>query len=207
MAKEWAKREEMALFQGAGVYGFAWFESHTGDSYDWENAPKGRSRDAVKAKARRLYQSGITRGSYTLNQICKKTGYDKKQVRRAMVALAQKWKRTSPHGSFLIYEEQVEDIIQWLKTDYWATKHRLYNCLWCGTEKRPHRSAGLCQRCYYKYTQKLFRAGLPIGAKGLLGVLRTWKIQSLEKAEQDLSRGRALSMDVLGLVLKLQKSN
>jgi len=201
MARHWTKKESMALLQGAGVYGFRWFETHTGDSYDWPNAPEGRSREAIKAKAQRLYQGGLTRGSYTLRQVCAMSGYDASQIRRAMKALAQKWKRTSANGSYLIYEEQVDDILQWLRTDYWAKKHRLYNCVWCGSNVRPHRSVGLCARCYPKYAQRLIRAGLPVSASKLLGVIRSWKMKSLEKAELELSRGRAVPMSILERVL------
>ena len=200
--KQWTKAHETALLQGAGVYGFAWFEAHTGDSFDWPNAPSGRSRGAVKTQANRMFEGGLTRGAYTLREACRITGYDRKQIRRGMAALAQKWKRLSPNGAFLIYEEQLEEIVQWLRTDYWSAKHRLYNCLWCNTEQRPHRAAGLCQRCYFSYYGKLSRAGLPLGTEALLGVLRSWQNPKiLTKAEKNLSRGRAVTLEALRLIL------
>jgi len=207
VGKKWAKKHEVSLLQGAGVYGFAWFEQHTGDSYDWQDAPRGRSKDAVKSKARRLFQSGIGRGSYTLRQIIETTGYGKKQIRRAMQALGQKWKRTSSDGSYLIYEEQLEEILNWLRNDYWCKKHGLYNCLWCTTEKRPHMSHGLCQRCFPCYEKRLFRAGLPINPQKLMGVLQSWEKTNLrfdfQEVFKNLNRGRAIPRLEFDAILKL----
>lgn len=200
--RAWTKREEQALLQGVGVYGFGWFRCRTGDSYDWPNAPIGRSSDAVKAKCRRMYGGGLTRGSYTLREVCRITGYAMTHVRRACVALAQKWKRTSLKGSFLISEEQMEDIVYWLRKDYWSKKHRLYTCLWCGQEEQPHYSNGLCQRCFEKYRKRLKRSGLPVQTKKLLAYVR--KLGGMEEAEKALLRGRAVSQEVLILLIRGQ---
>ena len=194
----WTKREERVVFQGAGIYGLDWFQRKT-----------GRTLDAVKAKARRLYGGGgLTRGSFTLREAARQTGYHVDQLWRAMQALRQQWKRTSPRGSFLIYEEQLEELVQWLKTDYWNKRHRLYGCLWCNTESRAHYSLGLCRRCYNQYVQRLHRGGLPQSCQDLLEVVRrslkTLKAVFLDKAERQLARGRALPQAVLAQLLQCE---
>ena len=192
----WTKQEEYALLQGVSIYGIEWFQRKT-----------GKSLDAVVSKARRLYgSSSLTRGAYTLRGAVRSTGYDVKQLRRAQSALRQKWKRTSPRGSFLIYEEQLEELVSWLKTDYWSGQHRLYCCLWCDTENRPHYSLGLCRRCYYRYTQRLYRGGFPFSCKKLLGVVRqilkSIDARFLVDAESHLARGRALTESDVVLLIK-----
>lgn len=208
----WTRKNEQALLQGVGIFGVAWFQAKTGDSFDWPNSAKGRSRGAIYEKARRMYgEGGLTRGSYTMREILEKTGYSLTHIKRAVQALAQKWKRTSRRGSFLVYEEQLEEIIQWLKTDYWCKKHRLYNCLWCGTEVREHFSNGLCKRCYDKYVKRVKRAGLPLRIPELLQLVRSHKRKGckfLEDAEKQLNRGRALSQEILvQLIQEYQVAN
>src|SRR5512147_845390 len=117
--RKWTKREEQALLHGVGVYGVAWFQKNTGDGLDWPAAPKGRTRKAIYAKARRLYgPGGLSRGSYTLRRLVRETGYGVSHFFRAMRACAQKWKRTSPRGRYLICEDQAEELLAWLRQDY-----------------------------------------------------------------------------------------
>lgn len=98
----WSKKEEYTLLQGVSIYGLEWFSRKT-----------GRSLPAVKAKALRLYgKGGLTRGAFSLAEASTKSGYTVRQLQQGMRALHQKWKRTSPRGSFLIYEEQLEDLAQ-----------------------------------------------------------------------------------------------
>jgi hypothetical protein len=196
--RPWSKSDEYILFQGVSIYGIDWFQRKT-----------GRSRHAVVAKARRLFgYGGLTRGAYTLREAARRTGYHIDQLRRAQAALRQKWKRTSPHGSFLIYEEQLEEMVSWLKTDYWNGRHRLYGCLWCDTDRRPHYAVGLCQKCYQRYVQRLHRGGLPLSNAGLLKVvqknLRSMNAAFLAEAEAQLARGRALAESVLVQLLSCE---
>ncbi len=126
----------------------------------------GRSRGALHAKLRGLTgQGALSRGAYSLAQLQRDTGYTYEQLRRAASALNQKWKRLQPTGRFLVTEEQREEIITWLKHDYWATVHRLYSCLFCTTERRPHRALGLCERCYFSYMRACKVRGLPFSPK------------------------------------------
>jgi len=135
MAKRWTESEEQALLQGIGVYGIAWFRKNSGNSYDWPNALQGRTADACYSKARRMFGGGgLTRGSYSIEKIIRITGYSKTQIRRAMRALMQKWKRLSPTGSYLIYEEQFQDLVEWLSDDYWL--HYIDCTIACGVTVR-----------------------------------------------------------------------
>ena len=191
----WSKSEEYTLLQGVSIYGLDWFQRKT-----------GRSLDAISAKARRLFGAGgLTRGSYSLRGAARRTGYHITQLKRAQAALRQKWKRTSPRGSFLIYEEQLEELVAWLRNDYWDGRHRLYGCLWCDTDRRPHHAVGLCRRCYQTYVQRLRRGGLPQSSSGLLGVVqrisRSKSAGFLVEAETRLVRGRALAESVLAQLI------
>lgn len=162
MGRRWTEAEKRALLQGVGAYGIAWFKKQGGDAYDWPNALSGRSAKACYNQATRLFGGGgLSRGSYSVRQICENTGYSRTQIIRAMKALAQKWKRLSPTGSYIIYEEQYQDIVGWLMRDYWAAKHRLYNCLWCHKTIFQHKGWGLCLRCYMRYVRRLKRMGMP----------------------------------------------
>lgn len=123
----------------------------------------GRSREAIEAKLGRLTGSGsLRRGSYCLQQLHRETGYTPEQLRRAASALNQKWKRLKPTGSFLVTEEQRDEVIEWLKHDYWAAAHRLYCCQHCTTDHRRHKALGLCARCYGVYSRLCQRHGIAI---------------------------------------------
>lgn len=190
-SKPWAKSDEYTLLQGVGICGLDWFQRRI-----------GRTLDAVVSKARRVYgSSSLTRGAYTLRGAARRTGYHVLQLRRGQSALRQKWKRTSPHGSFLIYEEQLDELVAWLKTDYWSGHHRLYGCLWCDTDCRSHYALGLCRRCYQRYAQRLYRGGFPTSNSDLLQVVReNLKLVNavfLVDVETQLARGRALTEHVL----------
>jgi hypothetical protein len=200
VAKRWTKREEQALMQGVGAYGIAWFCKNGGNAYDWPNALEGRTVNACYSKARRLFgNGGLSRGSYSVKSIMERTGYSKTQIRRAMKALAQKWKRLSPKGSYLIYEDQYDDLINWLVKDYWSPLHHLYNCLWCHKVDLPHEGKGLCLKCYHRYAHQLNRRGMPIDNDLLLEYIKTnlSEINDLNKIEKQLNRGRALPEHVL----------
>jgi len=169
MSSRWTKRDEFILLQGVGSYGLSWFARRLGRSYA-----------AVRRKAFRLYgRGGLTRGAYTLSAVARMTGYHPDQLRRAARALAQKWKRTSPRGPYLIYEDQVRELTDWLKQGYWAPKHQLYACGWCGGSRAPHYALGLCRGCYAVYAQRIRRLGWPLSAEALLGMLQSELVQEL----------------------------
>lgn len=206
--RRWSKREEQALLHGVGIYGVAWFQKNTGNGLDWPEAPAGRTRRAVYAKAWRLYgRGGFSRGVYTLRRLVRESGYGVSHLRRAMRACAQKWKRTSPRGRYLICEDQADELLSWLRGDYWGKRHHLYNCSWCGSTQRGHYAQGLCQRCYQRYIRRLYRAGLPIRGKELHMAIRRWgqqmgKRDFLEEALRNSRRGRAIPEEALRRMLK-----
>ena len=90
MANRWELKALKALFNGIGAFGLSWFQRKSGKSYDWPNAPVVRSRDAIYAKIRREYGGGgLTRGVYSRGALVLVTGYDRRQLERAQVALNQ----------------------------------------------------------------------------------------------------------------------
>jgi len=214
MARRWSKKETNQLLQGVGVYGISWFMRHTRPAYSWRGAPSGRTKKALYAKAYRLYgRGGFSRGSYSLSQVCAQTGYSKTQIRRAAAALQQKWKRTSAKGKYLIFEEQMEELADWLRFDYWAKKGRLYCCAWCGSEKRAHYAVGLCARCYQRYVGRMRRAGLSRASADLLASLAELRDTGLipegevARAERALQRGHAPEERFLAMWTKLRRTH
>lgn len=202
MAQRWSEKAVRSLFNGLGAYGLQWFRRNTGVPHDWPNAPL-RSRSAIYNKIRREYGGGgLTRGIYTRHQLEVATGYNRHHLERARIALNQKWKRTGPRGAYLISEEQAEDIIAWLRKDYWVPGKRLYGCAWCATTKREHKGLGLCARCYYRYRRVCALHGIQPGPDAQLesiGRLESLDSQNaaahakfLERARVQLGRGVAL---------------
>lgn len=200
--RRWTKEELQALLNGIGAYGIKWFQKRTQPPNDWPNAPKHRSVDAIYAAARRHFgPGGLTRGSYSLHHVMQVTGYSRTQVLRARDALGQKWKRLGPGGNYLISEEQLGEVCDWLRHDYWDKDKHLYCCLGCQTEKRRPFGLGLCGRCYSRYRRLCLRLNLPTSQEGQAEVLR--KVLEGDKAEEhdrvldeiasQLQQGRALS--------------
>lgn len=182
MAKRWTKAEEKALLDGVGAYGMAWLRRRTDPGYNWANAPQLRSVAAVYAKLGREHGSGgLTRGTFSLRQVIMYSGYSRGQIFRAQKALRQKWKRTGPRGTFLITDDQLEEILTWLQHDYWATCKRLYACAGCTTEKRPVYAVGLCCPCYYRYRRMCRRAGVPATVAGQRQILDSLSAEDCEQ--------------------------
>lgn len=152
----WSKLDEIKLLQGAGVCSFEWLCKHV-----------KKSEQAVKNKARRMWNGGVTRGYFSVYQLTNLTGYNSKQLNRARRALKQKWNRTGVKGTHMISEEQIVDLLTWLKNDYWSKKLHLHACVWCGSNQRRHRGLGLCSRCYNRVAKRFNRCGLRIGIKAL----------------------------------------
>lgn len=185
----WTKKEELLLLQGIGSNGLAWICRKVGN----------RSKHAVYAKLRYMSgNGGLTRGSYTLAGLCRLTGYNVSQLKRAMNALKQKWKKTSSKGSYVITEDQFEEIAAWLGLDYWSKPHKLYKCLWCHTRDNLHKAYGLCEECLKIYSKRLRQLGIIRSMDGVRVYVRTnFKGKRLENAEKLLSRNRALDKNML----------
>jgi hypothetical protein len=185
MPNDWTDAQERALILGIGTYGIGWFMDRCG----------GRTAGSVMVKANSLLgRGGLSRGAFSLRRACRESGYTPIQLRRAMKALGQKWKRLSPNGPYLIYEDQYEELLDWLGVDYWCAKHRLYNCLWCHKKSKEHRGRGLCQRCYRRYAKRLYRAGLSLD-QGVLRKVVQENVSVVELRElilSQLGKGRAL---------------
>lgn len=160
----------------------------------------GHSRRAAQAKLARLTGRGaLGRGSYSVRQLVRSTGYTREQLRRASSALNQKWKRLDPRGSFLITEEQRDELIAWLAHDYWAPLHRLYCCQHCTTEARPHRSLGLCTRCYHAYVRVCRARGLRISPKSQARALACLRQTDSVPLETLTRMRRGIAVDLEGL--------
>ena len=200
MAKRWTKREAKQLLMGAGAFGVSWLQGQTGPAYEWPNAPQHRSYYAMKSKAHRMELGGFTRGSFSLDAVMCRTGYTRKQLFRAMAALNQKWKRTGPRGPYLVTDDQLDEIVEWLRHDFWCKSKHLYSCLWCSGEKRRHEGLGLCVSCFWKHLKLCLALGVPSGVKQqkeLVAWLRTLELRTeerkfLERVTWRLGKGLAL---------------
>jgi hypothetical protein len=159
----WTKDQELTLLDHVGVSGQA----------KLKRVLVGKSLGAIQAKAHRDFgSSSLTRGTHSLRDICRLTGYSRTQFLRAQRALRQRWHRTRVGGQYMITVAQIDEMTEWLKTDYWSAGLALYGCIWCTTESRPMRSLGLCSRCYYRYRRLVVSLGLPVTHHGMLRYVR-----------------------------------
>ena len=206
MADRWTREESLAVFSGVGSYGWSGLMSRT----------IGRSAEAVRLRIRRMSCGGVTRGTYTLNQLVITTGYNRSQLRRAQSALNQKWARMGKRGAHIITDDQAQDIIEWLKHDFWNIKRRLYGCIWCSTSDRPHRSSGLCTRCAHRYRRRCLELGLPTSLKEQKQLVadiildcanRAAHGKILEEARKQLNEGLALTERLLDWVVTVHETN
>lgn len=204
MAQRWTKQESQKLLMGAGAFGISWLQTQTGPVYG-PNSAKHRSFHAVTSRGQRMGIGGFTRGALSLEEVKRRTGYTRTQLFRAMMALNQKWKRTGPHGDYLITDDQFDEIVGWLKHDFWCKCKHLYSCLWCSGERRPHRALGLCVSCFWKHLKLCLALGVPSGVKEqeeLIVKLRGLPLQPsekkfLERVAWKLGRGLALEREQL----------
>lgn len=191
MPRHWKKEEELAILQGIGANSCKWLCRKGGN----------RSISALYHKLDRLgYNGGLTRGSYTLAQLIELTGYSRWQLKRAMNMCGQKWRRTSTKGSFVITEDQVEEICAWLGKDFWSKKHRLYRCLWCNTQDIDHAKIGLCINCYNEYRRLLRLFGLRkynIKEINYWIVLKYFTLKDIHISDKFTKKGRALPRELL----------
>jgi len=210
MGKSWSPEEERSLLLGIGSFGWHWFQTRTQAPHDWPNAPQTRSKGAIRKKAARMGAGGITRGSYALHEAARRTGYMRQQLVRAMRALGQKWKRTSATGFYLISDEQLEELCNWLQHDYWCKPKRLYCCHWCGTQEAPHRTLGLCSRCYFRYRRVCSSLGLPVQTSRMRRLVQSLDLSTRDEASycakviQSLERRVALNREQLDWVVMLR---
>lgn len=189
--RHWTKKEELNLLQGIGANSIKWLCRKSGN----------RSISSLYHKLSRIgYNGGFTRGSYTLRQLIELTGYSESQLRRAAKALLQKWRRTSTKGSFVITEDQMDELCTWLGKDFWSKRHKLYRCMWCNTQKNNHYGLGLCLDCYNEYHRLLYMLGL---RKYNFEHLRYcivslyFPLQDIDIATGFLDKGRAIPKELL----------
>ena len=202
MTNEWTKKEKNILLRGVGSYGIKWFLKRL----------PNRTEKAIYEKARDLYGlGGLTKGAYSLNELIRKTGYSRSQLRRAMKALGQKWKKTSLRGSYLINDDQLNELIDWLGVDYWSKSLRLYKCVWCYRDDRKHRARGLCVNCYPFYSQLMRENGLPIKRQFLLLALKYKQRENegydfLDRAIKNVQRNIAIEKAVLDKLFLMERA-
>lgn len=206
MAQRWTKSEKLAVFNGIGTQGWSVLARGAGDSYSEPHLPPGRSLEAVRRQIRRMAGSGARRGSISLHRLAQVTGYHPSQLRRAQKALNQAWQRMSKRGTHLITEDQVMDLVAWLLHDFWNAKKRVYCCAWCSTSSRPHRSGGLCGRCFFRYRRRCSENGLPTSLKKQRQIVNEMFLDCadadvhakfLEEAQRRLNQGLALTEGLL----------
>lgn len=161
--ERWTEQERRALLDGVGAFGWSALRRRTG----------ARSKKAIQSKLQRNFGGGgITRGTYSVDQAEEETGYHRTQLKRAAKALSQRWTRTARGGNFLISAEQLEDIVSWLRHDYWCLRLELYGCVRCGTSDQPHYSFGCCLRCYKRLRWVASKNDIPFSRSGLLVYLQ-----------------------------------
>lgn len=210
--RRWTKKEDAALLDGVGVFSIGWFRKKAGVSFGYPNAPL-RSRDAVCQRARRLLGSkSLTRGTYNLTQAARETGYAREQLQRAQTALNQKWKRLSPRGRFLITFDQLDEMIGWLRQDYWCAQLRLYGCVNCGDSHGSSLGMGLCNRCYPRIRRLLRSFRFPTRRDQLLEFVQNLDAppgemqRYLIRARHNLERGWSMTDEQIRILAKITTS-
>lgn len=159
----WTRPQKLVLLEGAGSFATRTVERRT-----------GRTRKALEAVIRRHFDGGgLSRGSFTLREAQRETGYHRTQLRRAQRALGQAWMRTSSKGRWLISVEQLEALTKWLATDYWSAQLRLTECLRHRGRERPHHRSGLCSPCYWAVRGAAERLGLRFSVEAMLEQVAT----------------------------------
>lgn len=181
----WSKQEKLALLTDSSEASLSTLLRHA-----------KRSESAVRSKAYREWGcASLTRGTMSLAEVSRVTGYNWRQLRRAQLALRQRWGRLKRGGRYMISDEQVTELLTWLKSDYWSKPTRSYACLWCGTTQENHRSLGLCETCYHQYRTAARTLGIWTLTKSeLQELIKSVATEGdpLRRALVDLQRGAAL---------------
>ena len=93
----------------------------------------------------------------------------------------------------MIAEDQVDEIIAWLRVDHWSKAKRLAVCLWCSTPRATMCALGLCRRDYLCYRRVCRDLGLPTDPKAQIGLIMAagGPVEMVERVERGvaLSRG------------------
>jgi len=149
--RHWTTGEDKRLYMLVGGY-----------SLDKIAEMLGRSERSIRHRAEALNLK-LREGSVTLHGLCKSSGYDWRQIRRAKSALKQVWARSSHRDTaradgkggtwFVITDEQAEALIDYLANEKappqrWAKG--LDRCIKCRRSNRPHCGLGLCSACYQR---------------------------------------------------------
>lgn len=191
MGGRWSTEESRSLFHGIGTQALRSLRKATGD----------RTAGALYQKARRMgFPGGLRRGSWSLRQVMDHTQYTRTQLERARDALNLKWRRTRPRGPFILTDDQVEDMVAWLKHDYWDKDRGLYGCVWCTTSQGRPKGLGLCSSCYYRWRRCCDRGGVPAVLSELTSLLEGWGYP-FEDALVRLRKGIALTQGQLQEVI------
>lgn len=136
--RRWTKAELRTLTMSVGAFGRDYLCRHV------QRTPGG-----VYAQiARQFGGGGIGRGTISLAELSERTGYTERQLRRAGLALGQRWQRTSSTGRHMLSDDQGEALVRWLAHDYWCGRLHLYACVYCGRDDARPQGLGVCQPCY-----------------------------------------------------------
>lgn len=206
--RRWTKGENRALMDGVGVFSVAWFCKQAGPTGSYPSAPT-RSRKAIYNHAARLLgRGGLKRGTQDLEQAGRETGYTRRQILRAQRALAQKWKRLSPRGDYLITFEQLDEIVGWLQQDYWCPKLHLYGCVNCGDNRKPTRGNGKCPKCYWLLRNLSQKHGIPTNLNQLRVYVQSLDDQSalMRLIREHLERGWGLTVKQTKYLIAISSS-
>jgi hypothetical protein len=120
-------------------------------------AALGRSLSACARRMNELTGSrSFTRGSWSMADVCRHSGFAEPQVRKALAALKvwQRARRGVYRARHRLSDEQVDAVTKWLVANVaakgpiseWSLEHD--RCQDCGTTERPHKAKGLCSTCY-----------------------------------------------------------
>lgn len=162
LKRRWTKDEIRILTTKTGAFAIGVLE---------RDLP-GRTRAAIRNKLLELFGGGVTRGTQTLAEVARSTGYSEKQILRASRALGQRIQRSSTIRSpVMFFDDQVESMMIWLRHDYWCRKAHLYACAECGTSETPPRSLGLCRTCFKRRENAFARTGRSFSARTLLAMI------------------------------------
>lgn len=163
MGRRWTPAEDRKLI-------FLWGEFHLDTVAD----RMGRSPNACQVRAKRI-GLGANRGTWTLVQLAKESGYSRSRILNACARLGITLRRVArtdvrqgpptERSKYAITWEQKESILEHLAshpdgTRYYASRKGEWggtgrtakpkSCRGCDTVEKPHYSRGLCSSCYYR---------------------------------------------------------
>ncbi len=145
-------------------------------SIDYIARQTGRTHKAVYARITQdLGGGGVSRGTISLQQASARTGYTRRQIKRAGRALGQRWQRTSRYGRIMLSDDQLEALVVWLGHDYWCGRSRSYACAYCGRSDVPAKGLGLCKCCHDRHWYRFGQLGVRFARAGLLAAVAAVK--------------------------------